>query len=166
MRTVPVLIIACALLATGAKAIWNQIFITNHPHSNIDCSTIQESKQIGAFVRELNSSEPSIVVFGRPLAFREIWIEHPTVLTYPLIWFPKWKHKEGYTLSIRFGDSPIPFRDFWLECDGSLYTYFDENHGDRFNIRFDHLPNNPISFKVEDRKTKKTLGTFSLTTKQ
>jgi hypothetical protein len=166
MKTIPILIIAGVLLATGARAIWNQIFVTNHPHSNIDCATIQESKRIGAFVRELNSSEPSIMVSGRPLAFREIWIEHPTLLTYPLVWFPKWKHKDGYTLSIRLGESPIPFGDFWVECDGSLYSYFDESDGDRFNIRFDLLPNDPISCRVEDRMTKTTLATFSLSTKK
>jgi hypothetical protein len=166
MKTISILIIACALLATGARAIFNQVFVANHPDSNVDCATIQESKQIGAFVRELSSSEPSIVVSGRPLAFREIWIEHPTLLTYPLVWFPKWKHQDGYTLSIRLGESPIPFRDFWLECDGSQITYFDESDGDRFNIRFDLLPTDPISFRVVDRNTKQTLTTFSLTTKK
>ena len=164
-RTIAILILGCALVATAYRAAWNSFFVTNHPHSYVDCSTEAESKKTGAFIRELRPSDPSTTIEGRTITFREIWIERPTQLTYWLVWIPRWQHQPGFTLSVRLADPPFPYRDFWVKCDGSLYEYFDQNDNDRFNIRFDSLPSEPIALKIVDRHSKLTLATVNLTTK-
>lgn len=165
-RTIAILILGVALAATALRAAWNSFFVTNHPHSHTDCSTIEESRQIGAFIQELHPDQPSIAVSGQTFTFHEVWMEHPTLLTYPLVWWPRWKHEPGFTVSVRFMNPPFPHRDFWVECDGSLYGYFDENDRDRFNIRFDTPPKDPIVLKIRDFHSKATLATVHLNTKQ